>query len=380
MSTPVVTVPAADEPVLSICTVLYGGGRLALQALDAVTRHTTVPYEVIVVDNCSPDGSGVLLRAGVRGVRFVANRHNAGFGGGMNQAAALARAPHLVLLNPDTEVTAGWAEPLVARAARPHVGAVTAVLLESDGTTVQEAGAVVDRTGFTFPIGSAPNGPMGPDAHFARVVDYASAAALLVRSDAFERVGGFDPMFLPAYFEDVDLGFALAEAGLRTWVEPASRVVHHKGGTDTGGAASALLARNHPRFVGKWADEIGARPGRHDGAAAELALRDWKADVRVLLLADDAAPDAALTAAAAWRAAAPDGLVAVVSAHPRPVGAVGAEWLAVPDAGRRARVADERVSWADVVLPIDSNADPVVTVAAARTTAARAAGRYRWVS
>src|SRR5688572_4009917 len=110
-----VVVPPADEPRVSILVVLYGGAPLAVEAVAAVVEHTHVPFEVVVVDNCSPDGSFDTLSRELHGAVLVQSEANLGFGGGNNRAAELARAPVLVPLNPDTRVQAGWLEPLLAR-------------------------------------------------------------------------------------------------------------------------------------------------------------------------------------------------------------------------------------------------------------------------
>lgn len=242
-----VVAPPQAEPRLSVVTVLYRGGREAVAAIAAIVEHTSVPYEVIVVDNASPDASGALVRLRTTGVRFVVNDHNLGFGGGMNQAVGLARADAVCLLNPDVVVGPGWAEPLLAALdTEPRLAAVSPVLLDPDGG-IQEAGATVDATGHTNPI---------TDLASAAGAHYASAACLVVRRTAFEEVGGFDPRYFPAYFEDVDLALRWRDAGWTVRVEPSVRVVHLKGATDTGGAANRLAARNLAVFRERWVERL----------------------------------------------------------------------------------------------------------------------------
>ena len=381
----VVTVEADHAPTLSICVVLYGGGHLALEALGAVVERTTVPYEVIVVDNCSPDGSGSLVRARTRGVRFVANRVNVGFGGAMNQAAEAARGRYLCLLNLDAIVTDGWDEPLIARLRdRADVGAVSPLLLEPDGHTVQEAGSFVDRTGYTFPIGTASAGPLGPDALFARVCDYASAACLVLDRGAFEQSGGFDLRYRPAYFEDPDLAFTLAEHGWQTWFEPASRVCHVRGGTDANGRALTLVAANHPRFVEKWGVELARRPAFDPESSDDgLTLRDWRAARRVLLVDDGACePPGVVAVARKWLTSSSRPMVTVVSTSPRPPDAGGVEWLTVADGDARTRLAEDRSAHYDAVVNVDLSTEPfdeaALPVGGTPLSPSGNDDRYRW--
>ena len=288
--------------------------------------NTQVPYEVIVVDNCSPDGSGLLVLGGTHGVRYVGNARNVGFGPAMNQAVALARAPSVCLLNPDTEVQPAWAPPLLARLNRPHAAAVTPLLLERDGTTPQEAGGVIDGRGWSHAAGTPAWGDDASSA-VARVVDYASAACLVVRRDAFDAVGGFDDRYRLAYFEDADLAFALAATGRRMWFEPASRVVHQRGGTDHHGAAIALATENHERFVAKWGAQLGARPPDITDERSRLVLRDGRAPARIVVL-DSGDAGGTHATVAAWRETCPDAVLDVVT-------------VVLPEAARRP------VAWPD---------------------------------
>ncbi len=253
-----IVVPRAEVPRLTIAVVLYRGGRSAIETLRSVVGHTAAPFEVIVVDNASPDASGGLVRLRVTGATFVFNGENEGFGGGMNRAVRLARAEAVCLLNPDIEVGPGWEAPLLETLDRePACAAVSPVLLHPDGS-VQEAGAWVDSTGHSHPFTTPPDG--------ARAVEYASAACLVVRRSAFLDAGGFDPAYHPAYFEDVDLAFRWRRAGRSVWVEPRSSVIHTGGVTSVGGSALRLAATNLQTFRIRWADELASpgRPGRPD--------------------------------------------------------------------------------------------------------------------
>lgn len=244
--TPVV-VPVGGPPEFSALVVLYGGGRVALRALATLVAHTGVPFEVVVVDNASADGSGALVCTLCRNAHFVPLPANVGFGPAMNMAADRARAPRLLLLNPDVQFTPGWYEPLADALGSERVAAVSPVLLDPDGS-VQEAGADIDADGFTHPRLVVPTGPA--------VVEYASAACLLVSRDAFGEVGGFDPAFVPAYFEDADLAMRWSEIGRDVVVHPGSRVLHDRGGGGGGARALAAAQRNHARFRERWAARL----------------------------------------------------------------------------------------------------------------------------
>lgn len=274
----VVQVPQCSAPELSVLMVLYGGGRLAVEAVRALVEHTDVAFELVIVDNASPDDSLAVVRAGIEGAIVIDAGENLGFGGGNDLAARSARAPLLCLLNPDTKVTSGWARPLIELARRPRVGAVAPLLTDDDGT-VREAGAVVDHWAMTAAPGRrdfagaarVPDGPMP--------VDYASAACLVVDAAAFAEVGGFDPDYRYAYYEDVDLAFRLWAGGHEVWCHPGARVVH-VGGGGSGDPARAieLWNRNRSVFLTKWHGELMARPALGGSDRDVERLRRWRSD------------------------------------------------------------------------------------------------------
>jgi GT2 family glycosyltransferase len=237
---------------------------------------------VVVVDNSSPDASGAVVRLGVIGARMFFNSENRGFGGGMNQGISEARSPYVLLLNPDVEVGPGWLEPLLMTLdTRPECAAVSPLLQEIDGT-VQEFGAVVDGTGHTHRIGGT-DWPLSDAQLRPATVDYASAACLLVRRSAFESIGGFDPIFWPAYFEDVDLAFRLRLGGWTIRVEPASAVVHVGGGTDSRRDRTRLFHLGLAAFSAKWAAELRTRPDHIEDPDTRRRLEQLAGSGRRLL-------------------------------------------------------------------------------------------------
>ena len=203
------------------------------------------PARVVVVDNASTDGSASEAeRAGAVVLRLESN---AGFGPACNLGAGpvdgLPDAETLLFLNPDAALVDGpaaLAALLAELDADPAVAAV-APALEGDGQEEFQLRALptlasLAREAFLvnrlFPSNRGFRRERYLDRDRARPfdVEQPAAAALLVRRGAFERVGGFDPAFAPAWFEDVDLSAKLLESGYRIRFVPAARA-SHVGGT-----------------------------------------------------------------------------------------------------------------------------------------------------
>ena len=178
--------------------------------------------EVIVVDDASPDDSGEVLPC-IPGLRYQRNRQNLGFVGSCNAGAAAARGDFLVFLNNDTTVRPGWLQALLATfETHPDTGLAGAKLVYPDGR-LQESGGIVFADGSGWNYGRFED-PEHPAYGFVREADYCSGAAIAIPRPLFERLGGFDERYAPAYYEDTDLAMKVREAGFKVRVQPASVV------------------------------------------------------------------------------------------------------------------------------------------------------------
>jgi O-antigen biosynthesis protein len=252
------TVPVSDQPLVTILIPTYGQHHLSYTCLKAVADHPPqCPIEIILVDDCAPEPAAQALGL-VSGLEILRNHENLGFLRSCNLAAQAASGRYLLLLNNDTMLLPGCIDAL-ARTFAEHgdVGAVGAKLLYPDGR-LQEAGGIVWQDGSAWNWGRGKD-PQAPEYNYVRAVDYCSAACLLLPSQLFADLGGFDERYVPAYYEDTDLCFALRERGLRVLYQPDAQVVHFEGashGTDEASGLKAYQVRNRQRFQQKWAAQL----------------------------------------------------------------------------------------------------------------------------
>ena len=216
-------------------------------------------FGVVFVDNASTDGTGAFLGEVKGPVRVITNAENLGFVGACNQGAAATRSKYIVFLNNDTAPQAGWLEALIDPLERdPSVGATGARLVYPDGR-LQEAGGLVFQDGSGWNFGRGDPDPFAARYNAEAEVDYCSGAALAVRRDVFERLGGFDVRYAPAYYEDTDLCFGVRTLGLRVLYCPRSIVVHFEGitaGTSTATGIKRFQPINQMKFVQKWQEAL----------------------------------------------------------------------------------------------------------------------------
>lgn len=216
--------------LVSLIIVNYNGGEATSRCLDLLLTGPDRPGQVIVVDNGSSDESRIYLEniqeAGLRrGLRVVWSEQNTGYAGGVNLGASFANRPYLAIMNMDVEVEPDWLLPAVAfLEATPQAGAVSPLILLSDGQRINAEGQDVHVTGLGFnrhlyyPFGHASPAPVP--------VSGIHGAAFIVRRSLFEEVGGMDAgAFL--YHEDVNISWLLQLMGYDLYCVPGSRVRHH---------------------------------------------------------------------------------------------------------------------------------------------------------
>lgn len=220
----------APSPTASVVIVNYNGLRYLDACLEALlAQELEGGFEVLIIDNGSVDESVAHLRQAWPTVRVVEAGKNLGFAAGNNLGMREAKARHLVLLNNDTRVRAGWLRQLVATAEEEErAGAVTSKLVFLDRPQViQNAGGVVlsDGSGGDRGTGEKDSGQFETR---EEVFNMCGAAVLLSRQMLAE-VGDFDEEFF-MYYEDTDLSWRMRMRGWRVIYEPRAVVEHvHSG-------------------------------------------------------------------------------------------------------------------------------------------------------
>ena len=223
------------KPV-AVIILNWNGAALLREYLPKVVATTDAALaDVIVADNGSDDDSLALLAADFPEVKTVVFDKNYGYADGYNRAIAATAYKYTVLLNSDVATSEGWVRHLYElMEANPDVGACQPKIRSySEPEKFEYAGACggfIDRNGYPFCRGrifstvETDNGqydsPMS--------VFWATGAALMIRSDLYNRLGGLDAKFF-AHMEEIDLCWRVLLAGYDIKAVPQS-VVYHLGG------------------------------------------------------------------------------------------------------------------------------------------------------
>jgi GT2 family glycosyltransferase/tetratricopeptide (TPR) repeat protein len=226
--------------------------------LESTLRHTRPPYELVLVDNGSTDGTPAFLEEvrrlpGPARVEVVRNETNLGFARGCNQALARSRGRYVVFLNNDTVLTSAWLEGLLAWARHdwPSVGLVGPVTNYA-APPQQVPVPYTDAPGLNAFAAARRRQFAGKAAAVPRL----SGFCLLARRELLERLGGFDERFGLGFFEDDDLGWRAQDAGFRLLLA-LEVFVHHFGSRTFAGLGldtEQQLQANFEVFRAKWGD------------------------------------------------------------------------------------------------------------------------------
>ena len=193
-----------------------------------------------VVDNCSTDGTVELVGREFPDVELIAADRNLGFAAANNFAIRRGSAPYVLALNPDTRVTAGALDRMLALMESDDSIGIAGCRLELEDGTFDHAArrsfpTPLSALGHFAGVGRSERAPARLAAYRAPSVvrgpvDAVNGAFMLFRRRALEEVGLFDEGYW-MYMEDLDICYRFAQSGWTTWYEPDATVVHVKAGT-----------------------------------------------------------------------------------------------------------------------------------------------------
>jgi GT2 family glycosyltransferase/SAM-dependent methyltransferase len=276
--------PTVEAPRVSIVIVLHNQAELTFKCLVSLVDAIDAPCEVLLVDNASSDRTGELL-ARVHGARLLPQSENLHFLRAANLGAAHARGEHLLFLNNDAQLRPGSIPAALALLDnRASIGAVGGKVVLLDGS-LQEAGSIIWNDGSCVGHGRGQD-PDDAEFQFRREVDFCSGAFLLTRRSLFEALGGFDPAYVPAYYEETDFCMRIHQAGYTVVYEPQVEILHYEfGSSDTEQTAVALMEAHRDVFVARHARVL-ANDHRPHGTRPIEARQRPATQPRVLLIDD----------------------------------------------------------------------------------------------
>ena len=238
--------PGSDDaaPELSIIIVSYNTREMTLDCITSVKAETKTPFEVIVIDNASSDGSAAAIARTHPDVTLIAESVNHGFGPAHAVALQQARARWILLLNPDTVVLEGALDKLLAFAkAQPEAKIWGGRTLNAD-RSLNPASCFAQMTLWSvFCRVAGLNGTFRRSELFnseyygawqrdqVREVDIVSGCLFLIEREFWDELEGFHPDFT-MYGEEVDLCLRAHKLGAKPMITPDATIIHYGGASE----------------------------------------------------------------------------------------------------------------------------------------------------
>jgi len=217
---------------VTVILVNYNSSHLLINAIQSVIKNTqNASYEIIVVDNASPDkGIEKIKELYSQEVKIIESKQNIGFGRANNLAIPQAKGDYLFFLNPDT-ILLNDAISILLHAIKkePLWGTVGGMLFDEQGRQNHSAGSFPSpREIIRTYTGGHKEEHINPSV--ITDVDFVSGADMMIPRHIIDDVGAFDKDFF-MYCEETDLQKRIADAGYKRIVVPTARILHLEGGS-----------------------------------------------------------------------------------------------------------------------------------------------------
>ncbi len=283
-----IEIPKFKNPICSIIIPVFNKSIFTFNCIKSIVKNTDIPYEIIVVNDASNDDTKKMLD-NIRNCKVINNDSNKGFISSCNTGAENSNGKFLIFLNNDTMVTPNWLNPLLEVFENFNdAGLVGGKLVFPDGK-LQEAGNIIFSDGSAWNYGKFDD-PAKPEYNYLRKTDYCSGACIAIKKETFFKVGKFDDIYQPAYYEDTDLAMKIRGIGFHVYYQPFSVVYHFEGitsGKDTSKGIKKYQEINKNKFLNKWKDTL---LKNHYPPETSLFLAREKIDKGIILVVDHYVP------------------------------------------------------------------------------------------
>jgi len=202
----------------SVIIVTYNHKKYIKECIESVQKQT-FPHEIIIVDNCSSDGTAKFVKRNFPLLKVLECKQNLGYCEGNNLGVRHANGEYVVVLNPDTIAECGWLRELVKPLENNNKLITTPKILLYDGSAINTCGNINHFTGLTFTrgLGEKPESYSKPE-----YVTGISGCCFAMRRKGFL---GFDKAFF-IYNDDSDFSWKAHLKGFKIMYVPSSVVRH----------------------------------------------------------------------------------------------------------------------------------------------------------
>ncbi|MCB9369045.1 MAG: glycosyltransferase [Calditrichaeota bacterium] len=252
MAKPDASVLPKQKPVASVVIPVFNNLSYTKACLTSLfnTKEET-PFEIIVVDDGSTDGTKEYLASLGNKINVVTHEQNYGFARSCNDGARASTGQLVVFLNNDTEVTPNWLDAMVKAVSEDRsIGIVGNMQIYPNSNTIQQAGIVCDANATVHSIYNNQLAIDHPAVNKPRAFQFIAGSCLMIWRQLFMEVGGFDEAYVNSC-EDIDLCMKVTQTRRKVWYCPESKIYHHESKTVNGHNKSGA---NYQRLLSRWKD------------------------------------------------------------------------------------------------------------------------------
>lgn len=277
------SIKSSKNPLISIIIPSYGQIKYSINCLLSISKFPpNYPFEIIFINDAYPYSSSKYndFIKKIKTIKFLNFKNNKGFIDSCNFASKKAKGRYLYFLNNDTQLTNQSIDKLVETFNRKNDAGIVGSKLLFEDSLLQEAGGIVWNTGQIWNFGRNADANE-PEYNYLRSVDYVSGSSLMIKSDVFKSLDGFDTIFKPMYCEDVDLAFRVKKLGYKIYYQPLSIIYHFEGktsGNDISKGYKKFQVDNITKLQKRWSKSI-SKLGKEGLAIPENINRGRKKSI-----------------------------------------------------------------------------------------------------
>ncbi|MFP4289289.1 MAG: glycosyltransferase family 2 protein [Bacteroidales bacterium] len=221
-------------PLVSIISINYNQSDVTLEMLESLRKVTYPNFEMIIVDNASPSDNPDIITQKFPDVTLLKSKENLGFAGGNNIGIEASKGEYILLLNNDTEVDAGFLEPMVKKfRENPEIGVISPKIYFHHTPGMLQFTGISKINKYTtrskgWGHGKMDTGQFDQD----KETFFGHGAAMMVPRTVIKKVGMMAPVYF-LYYEEMDWVQRIRNAGYQAWYVHNS-TVYHKESISTG--------------------------------------------------------------------------------------------------------------------------------------------------
>tara|TARA_B100000029_G_scaffold447200_1_gene468822 strand:- start:956 stop:2008 length:1053 start_codon:yes stop_codon:yes gene_type:complete len=235
-----------EQNLVSIIILNYNGQKFLKNCIDSIKLVTKKKYEIIVVDNASPDNSGRENAAIYLDCKFILNEKNEGVPEGLNIGIKNANGEFIILMNNDVTVTENWLEEFFDAYKKYGLALYQPKFVKMTNPKILDGtGDMINLFGFGFARGK---GQMDKgDYESFEEISYSSGTCMFLPKKIIDEIGLFDKKLF-AYHEELDFGWRARLCGYKSYYVPKS-VIHHYGSAGWGWSGKKFYFLERNRWI-----------------------------------------------------------------------------------------------------------------------------------